>query len=301
MRRRVYFAILTVLVAASGAVAWRFTGEHEEAHSAPAAAIAVPVTAGVAELRNVPEYLTGLGTVQAFNTVIVKSQVDGQLTKVLFTEGQDVKAGDVLAQIDSRSFQAQLDQAIAKKQLDEATLANARLNLDRDLVLVKSSSVPVQQLDSQRALVAQLEAQVKLDQGAIDNAKVFLDYCTIVSPIDGRTGVRLVDQGNIVHAADPNGLVVITQVAPISVIFTLPEEQLPRVVERMGSTPLKVIATARSDQRELAEGTLLLIDNQIDQTTGTIRLKATFPNMIDRCGPASSSTCACCCEPCRKR
>ena len=279
MRRRVYFAILTVLVAASCAVAWRFTGEHEQAHSAPAAAIAVPVTAGVAELRNVPVYLTGLGTVQAFNTVIVKSQVDGQLTKVLFTEGQDVKAGDVLAQIDSRSFQAQLDQAIAKKQLDEATLANARLNLDRDLVLVKSSSVPVQQLDTQRALVAQLEAQVKLDQGAIDNAKVFLDYCTIVSPIDGRTGVRLVDQGNIVHAADPNGLVVITQVAPISVIFTLPEEQLPRVVERMGSTPLKVIATARSDQRELAEGTLLLVDNQIDQTTGTIRLKATFPNM----------------------
>ena len=145
-------------------------------------------------------------------------------------------------------------------------------------MLVKSSSVPVQQLDTQRALVAQLEAQVKLDQGAIDNAKVFLDYCTIVSPIDGRTGVRLVDQGNIVHAADPNGLVVINQVAPISVIFTLPEEQLSRVVERMGSTPLKVIATARSDQRELAEGTLLLVDNQIDQTTGTIRLKATFPN-----------------------
>ena len=282
MRRNLLLGAIAILVLGGGGLGWRFT--HARATS-PTAVQSIPVTAGVAERRDVPVYLTGLGTVQAFNTVTVHVRVDGQLNKVLYTEGQDVKAGDVLAEIDPRSFQAQLEQAIAKKQVDEANLANAKLNLERDLVLVKSNSVPVQQLDTQRALVAQLEAQVKLDQGAIDNAQTFLDYCTITSPIDGRTGLRLVDPGNIVHATDPTGLVVINQLKPISVIFTLPEDQLASVRDSMSSGALKVIAMARSDQRELAEGTLKLIDNQIDQSTGTIRLKATFPNTDEALWP----------------
>ena len=277
MRRNLLLAIGAVVVIAGCGLAWLLVHAPAKAASVPANQ-AIPITAGMAELKDVPVFLTGLGTVQAFNTVTVKVRVDGQLDKVAFTEGQDVKAGDVLAQIDSRAYQAQLEQALAKKQLDEAQLANARLNLDRYVTLEKTSSAPVQQVDNQRALVAQLEAQVKLDQGAIDNAKTFVDYCTITSPIDGRTGIRLVDQGNIVHATDPSGLVVITQIQPISVIFTLPEDQLSNVFQSMTSAPLKVIAITRSDQRQLADGTLGLVDNQIDQNTGTIRLKATFPN-----------------------
>jgi len=275
MRRRLFLAIAAVLIVSGGGAAWRFS--HASAKPEPTAN-SIPVTMGVAELKDVPVYLTGLGTVQAYNTVSVKVRVDGQLDQVLFTEGQDVKAGQVLAKIDSRAYQAQLVQARAKKQLDEAHLANARLNLERDLTLVQTNAVPVQQVDTQRAMVAQLEAQVELDQGAIDNAQAFVDYCTITSPIDGRTGIRLVDRGNIVHASDPTGLVVITQLQPISVIFTLPEDQISDVIKNSSGEPLKVIATARSDQHELAEGSLELVDNEIDQSTGTIRLKATFPN-----------------------
>jgi multidrug efflux system membrane fusion protein len=275
MRRRMILTIAAVLIATAGGSAWRLS----EAPAKPEpAARTIPVTMGVAGLKDVPVYLTGLGTVQAFNTVAVKVRVDGQLDQVLFSEGQDVKAGQVLAKIDARAYQAQLVQARAKKQLDEAHLANARLNLQRYLTLVQTNAVPVQQVDTQRAMVAQLEAQVELDQGAIDNAQTFVDYCTITSPIDGRTGLRLVDRGNIVHAADPNGLVVITQLQPISVIFTLPESQLREVIKSSSGETLKVIASARSDQHELAEGTLELVDNQIDQSTGTVRLKATFPN-----------------------
>ena len=222
MRRRMFLAIAAVLIVSGGGAAWSLS--HAPAKPEPTAK-SIPVTMGVAELKDVPVYLTGLGTVQASNTVTVKVRVDGQLDQVLFTEGQDVKAGQVLAKIDSRAYQAQLVQARAKKQLDEAHLANARLNLERYLTLVQTNAVPVQQVDTQRAMVAQLEAQVELDQGAIDNAKTFVDYCTITSPIDGRTGIRLVDRGNIVHASDSTGLVVITQLQPISVIFTLPERR----------------------------------------------------------------------------
>jgi membrane fusion protein, multidrug efflux system len=279
MRRRFILIITAVLIACIGGTAWRLGRQPAQGMSTNTPQTqAIPVTAGVSATANVPIYLSGLGTVQAFNTVTVKVRVDGQLDKVNFTEGQNVKAGDVLAQIDPRTFQAQLDQAVAKKALDEANLANAKRDLERYNMLAKTNAVPAQQFDTQRSLVAQQEAQVKLDQGAIDNAKTFLDYCTIVSPIDGRTGIRLLDQGNIVHATDTTGLVVITQLQPISVIFSLPEDQLGEVLKEMAVGPMKVVATPRADQRPLAEGTLALVDNQIDQTTGTLRLKATFPN-----------------------
>jgi membrane fusion protein, multidrug efflux system len=225
---------------------------------------------------SVPVYLMGLGTVQAFNTVIVKVRVDGQLDKVDFTEGQDVNAGDVLAQIDPRPFQAALDQAKAAKAKDEAQLENAKLDLQRFKNLHDFATQ--QSVDTQTALVHQVEATVAGDQAAIDSAQVQLDYTTIKAPISGRTGIRLVDQGNIVHATDPNGIVVITQMQPISIIFTLPEHYLHVVSQEMAAGPLTVFAQARSDARRLGEGTIALVDNQIDQSTGSIRLKATFPN-----------------------
>jgi multidrug efflux system membrane fusion protein len=279
MRRRLILIITAMLIACVGGIAWRLGRQPAQAMATNTSrAEAIPVSAGVSATANVPIYLTGLGTVQAFNAVTVTVRVDGQLDKVNFTEGQNVKAGDVLAQIDPRTSQAQLDQAMAKKALDEATLANAKRDLERFTTLVKTNAVPVQQLDTQRSLVAQQEAQVKLDQGAIDNAKTLLDYCTIVSPINGRTGILLIDPGYIVHATDTTGLVVITQLQPISVIFSLPEDQLGEVFKEMAAGAMKVTATARTDQQPLGEGILKLVDNQIDQTTGTLRLKATFPN-----------------------
>jgi membrane fusion protein, multidrug efflux system len=286
MRRRLLLSF-AILLAIGGFVTLRLGRSAADAvPTAPAAASpAIPVTAGKSATADVPVYLTGLGVVQALNTVTVKARVDGQLTKVNFTEGQDVKAGDVLAQIDPRTFQAQLDQSVAKKALDEANLVNARRDVDRYAGLAKTNSVSLQQLDTQRSLVAQLEAQVKLDQGAIDNAKTFLDYCTITSPIAGRTGILQIDQGNIVHATDTVGLVVITQLHPITVIFSLPEDRLEEVFKEMEAGPMKVIAMARLGQKTLAEGTLKLVDNQIDQTTGTLRLKATFPNQANSLWP----------------
>lgn len=244
----------------------------------PSVAPAIPVQATAATRRDVPLYLIGLGTVQAFNTVTIKTRVDGELQKVAFTEGQDVKAGDLLAQIDPRPFQATLDQATAKKVQDEAQLANAKVDLQRFASLATRDFATKQQLDTQKALVAQLEAQIEGDQGAIDSARTQLDYATITSPITGRTGIRLVDQGNIVHATDTTGLVVVTQLQPISVIFTLPEDQLASVKTAMASGPATILAMSRDGKQQLAEGTLALVDNQIDQSTGTIRLKGTFAN-----------------------
>jgi membrane fusion protein, multidrug efflux system len=257
---------------------WHWQSRAAGGTPSPASPAPTPVEVAAASDADVPVYLEGLGTVQAFNTVTVKTRVDGQIQKVSFVEGQHVKAGDLLVQIDPRPYQASYDQVVAKKAQDEAQLANAKLDLDRYTALLKASAAPRQQADTQRALVTQLEATLRVDQGAIDAAKVQLDYTAIASPIDGVTGIRLVDQGNIVHATDTNGIVVVTQLQPISVVFSLPEDNLQSVSQAMAQGPVAVAALSRDGKTELDRGTLLLIDNMIDQTTGTIRLKATFPN-----------------------
>ncbi len=239
----------------------------------------VPIVPGTVEQKDVPIYLDGLGTVQAFNTVLVRSRVDGAVQRVAFVEGKDVRAGDLLARIDPAPFQAQLDQNIAKQAEDEAQLTIARLTLKRDADLLANQILAQQDYDIQKALVDQLVATVQADQAAIANARVQLGYTTITSPLDGRTGVRLVDPGNIVHANDSNGLVVITQLRPISVIFTLPEQTLRRIQARQAEgSALSALAVDRDNRTPLGEGKVAVIDNQIDPTTGTIRLKANFPN-----------------------
>jgi multidrug efflux system membrane fusion protein len=239
----------------------------------------IPIVAGKVEVRDVSLYVSGVGTVQAYNTVNILARVDGQLDSVDFREGQDVKAGDRLAQIDPRPFQAALDGALANLAKDQATLANAKRDLSRYQDTASKGYSSRQQLDTQAMTVDSTAAQIQADQAAIENARVQLGYTTISSPIDGRTGIRHIDKGNIVHAADTTGLVVITQLQPISVIFTLPQDVLPRVTaaEQAGGQ-LGVTAFARDGITELGQGVLELVDNQIDQTTGTIRLKARFPN-----------------------
>lgn len=240
---------------------------------------AIPVVVGVVEQKDVPVYLDGLGNVQAFNTVTVRARVDGQIIKVAFTEGQDVKAGDLLAQIDPAPYQTQLDQNIAKKAQDEAQLENAQIDFKRDAPLLADNIISQQVYDTAKALVDQYIGTVKADQAAIDSAQVQLNYTRITSPVDGRTGIRLVDAGNIVHASDSNGLVVIAQLKPISVMFTLPEQTLGEIHKQMSSgADLKVLAVNRDSSTPLDEGKLAVIDNQIDVTTATIKLKATFPN-----------------------
>jgi len=238
----------------------------------------VPVTADQARKQDFPVFQLGLGQVQAYNTVTIHVRVDGALDKVAFTEGQDVKQGDLLAQIDPRPFQAALDQAVATKDKDAANLANAERDFDRYVTLAPQNFTSKQVLDTQKALVAQLTAQVKADQAAVDNAKVQLGYTTISAPIGGRTGIRLIDQGNIVHATDTGGLVVLTQLRPISLIFTLSETLLPQVSKALAKGPLKVEAWSQDDSIKLGEGNVALIDNQIDPSTGTMKIKATFPN-----------------------
>jgi membrane fusion protein, multidrug efflux system len=239
----------------------------------------VPVATGVVKEDNFPPTRTGLGTVQAFNTVTIKVRVDGEIQKISFQEGQDVQVGDVLAVIDPRPYQALLEQAEADKARDEALLANAKLDLDRYSSLVVKEFATRQSVDTQKALVAQYDAAIAHDRAAIDNARVQLGYTTVASPLKGRTGIRLIDQGNIVHATDATGLVVITQLSPISVIFTLPQQYLSEVLEASRKGPLKVSAYAEDDRTNLSDGQLSLIDNQIDTATGTMRLKATFENL----------------------
>jgi multidrug efflux system membrane fusion protein len=276
MRRKIIVpAVVLIVVVAGGVMAFMSGSKSKPSTASPP----VPITAGMAEVKDVPVYLTGLGTVQAFNTVTVNTRVDGQLDKVNFTEGQDVNAGDVLAQIDPRPFQAALDLAQATKTKDQAQLANAKVDLQRYQKAGPLANTQ-QQIDTQAALVQQLEATVQADQANIDAAQVQLGYTSIKAPLSGRTGIRLVDQGNIVHATSTTGLVVITQLQPISVVFTLPQDQLQEVIHQMTSTsaPLQVVAQGRADQQELGRGTLAFVDNQIDQTTGSVRLKATFSN-----------------------
>ncbi|HEX3990406.1 MAG TPA: efflux RND transporter periplasmic adaptor subunit [Acetobacteraceae bacterium] len=286
--RRRMAALLCVLVTAVIATAiwrWPVAPPVDKAALQREANQVVPVVQAEAMRRDMPVWLDGLGTVQAFQTVTVKTMVDGPLTDVAFTEGQTVHVGDVLARIDPRVYRAALDNAVAKKALDEATLANARLDLARYQKLVVTNYATQQQADTAKATVAQTEALIRQDQAQIDTVQTQLSYTTITSPLDGKVGMRLMDKGNIVHAADSTGLVVITQLQPISVVFNLPQQTLTQVAATMaaaGSSGPEVLAYEQGSGtgrgRPLDQGTLTVLDNQIDPTTGTIKLKATFPN-----------------------
>jgi multidrug efflux system membrane fusion protein len=239
----------------------------------------VPVVVATAQRGDLPVYFNGLGTVTAFNTVTVRSRVDGQLINVSFTEGQFVHEGALLAEIDPRPFQVQLEQAQGQLAKDQAQRTDAEVNYDRFKLLFKEGVIPQQQLDTQAALVGQFDGAIRSDQGQIDNARLQLTYSRITAPISGRIGLRLVDAGNIVHATDTNGLLVITQLQPISVIFSLPQDQLPQVVAKLrAGAPLPVEAYDRDDTAKIATGKLATIDNQIDLTTGTYKLKSIFSN-----------------------
>jgi multidrug efflux system membrane fusion protein len=238
----------------------------------------VPVAVAAVEKRDVPVYLRGLGSVTAFNTVTVRSRIDGQLLQVAFREGQFVHAGDMVAQIDPRPYEVALEQAQGQLARDQAQLTAARLDLGRFDQLLHEGVISQQQYDAQKATVGQLEGAIRVDQAQIDNQKLQLTYCRITAPLSGRIGLRLVDQGNMVHAADPSGLLIITQVQPIAVVFTIPEDNLPEVTRHMRGAELQVEAYDRDDKTKLAVGKLITVDNQIDQTTGAIRLKAVFDN-----------------------
>jgi membrane fusion protein, multidrug efflux system len=280
-----------LLLAALAAGVWyyrsRSTSQAQDT-SAPAAkgrsgsgqgTFVVPVVVAPAQRGDLPVYFNGLGTVTAFNTVTVHSRVDGQLISVAFTEGQFVHEGDLLAEIDPRPFQVQLEQAQGQLAKDQAQRTDAQVNYERFKLLFKEGVIPQQQLDTQAALVGQFDGAIRSDQGQIDNAKLQLTYSRITAPISGRIGLRLVDVGNIVHATDANGLLVITQLQPISVIFSLPQDQLPQVVAKLrAGTPLPVEAYDRDDITKIANGKLATIDNQIDLTTGTYKLKSIFNN-----------------------
>ena len=245
----------------------------------------VSVATAPVKRQDVPVYLSGLGAVTAFNTANIKSRVDGQIMKVNVREGQNVKQGELLIEIDSRPFQVQLDQVQAQLSRDQAQLRDAQLNLERYTSLIPSGSIAQQQVDTQKALVDQLSGTVRTDQAQIDNAKLQIVYCHITAPFDGRVGLRQVDSGNIAHASDANPMLILTQLHPIAVIFTLPEDVLPAVSKRMQQGTLEVDAFSRDDQTKLASGKLLTIDNQIDPTTGTAKLKAVFDNKDSQLWP----------------
>ena len=238
----------------------------------------VPVLAAAATLADVPVYLDAVGTTKALNTVTVRAQVDGKLLSVGFKEGQDVKKGDVLAQIDPTTFKAALDQAVAKKAQDQALLNNAQNDMARYDQLAATNAINRQQSDTQKSLVAQYTAQVQSDQAAVESAQATLAYATIKAPIDGRTGIRAVDEGNIVHASDSTGIVTITQLKPISVLFNLPQQYLSQVNDAFAKGPLKVDAQRSDTDAVIDSGTLTVVDNQVDASTGTVKLKADFPN-----------------------
>ena len=274
--------VLAVFVLALGALCFSLSGcstaNSKQQQAQAAAPRAVSVATAQVKVQDVPVYVTGLGSVTAFNTANIKSRVDGQIMKVNFREGQNVQQGELLILIDPRPYQAQLEQAQAQQFRDQAQLRDAKLNLDRYTALIPSGSISQQQVDTQRALADQLEGTVRNDQGIIDNAKLQITYCHITAPFSGRIGLRQVDVGNIVHASDSTSMLVLTQLQPIAVIFTLPEDLLPSVSQHMKNSTLPVDVYNRDDQTKLATGKLLTIDNEIDQTTGTAKLKAVFDN-----------------------
>lgn len=245
----------------------------------------VPVVGGVVKRQDVPIYFNGIGTVQAYNTVTVKVRVDGQVKEIDFKEGQEVKTGDLLAVIDPAPYQAVYDQALGKRAQDQAQLDNARVVFQRDSELLAKNVLDHQTYDTAKFQVDQFQALVKSDEANIESAKVNLDYTRVVSPILGRVGIRQVDVGNIVHASDSNGIVTITQLKPISVLFTLPQQQLDQINQEAAKGELKVFAVDRDNTKPLSEGVLAVVNNQIDQTTGTIQLKATFPNEDQKLWP----------------
>jgi membrane fusion protein, multidrug efflux system len=288
--RTIGWILVIAIIGGAGYYGWRHHQENlqkaENAQKAAARRPAIPVSIAPVEKTDFPVYLTGLGTVQAFNTVVVRTRVDGQIDKITFTEGQMVKQGDLLAEIDPRPFQAALDQAKAKKVQDEANLANANLDLQRYTKLGEFATR--QQTDTQRSTVAQLTALLAADDAAIANAQTQLDYTQVKAPITGLAGLRQVDVGNIVNASTQTGIVTVTQIEPITVIFTAPEEQLPYISEGQKTAPLKAIAITTDGKKPLAEGQLAVINNQVDTTSGTIRLKAVFDNKGHTLWPGQS-------------
>jgi multidrug efflux system membrane fusion protein len=292
MSRTIRWIVVIAVLAAAGYFGWQRYGaepssqaENAQKRAAPART-AVPVKTAAVEKADFPVYLTGLGTVQGFNTVTVRTRIDGQIDKIAFKEGQQVQQGDVLVHIDPRPYQAALDQAKAKKAQDEASLANANLDLQRFTKLGEFATR--QQTDTQRSTVAQLTAQLAADDAAIFNAQTQVDYTNVKAPISGVAGLRQVDVGNIVNAATQTGIVTIAQIEPIAVIFTAPEDQLPYINEAQSKEQLKVIALTTDGKKTLSDGHLAVVNNQVDTTSGTIRLKAVFDNKNHALWPGQS-------------
>jgi multidrug efflux system membrane fusion protein len=277
MRKRLLILAIVLIGALGIALGVRWKSAAQPAQPSPAPP-AVPVIAGTVLSHDVPIYLRGVGTVVAYNNVVVRSQVTGQIIKIAFNQGQTVHKGDLLAEIDPRPYQAQLDQATANRDRDQAQLVNAGANLGRYTSLASKGWATPQLVDTQKAQLGQLQAMVKSDEAVIEAARTNLSYTRLTSPVDGVTGIRQIDEGNIIHPTDPNGLVDVTQIQPISLIFSLPQTSFVAIQQQMERGPLRVLAYNQDDATQLDEGRLDLIDNQIVQTTGTIRLRATFPN-----------------------
>jgi membrane fusion protein, multidrug efflux system len=282
---RLWLALAVALGVFCAVLSGCTSADSKQQKAQAAAPHAVSVAVAKVQRQDVPVYLVGLGSVTAFYTANIKSRVDGQIMRVNFQEGQIVKEGDLLILIDPRPYQVQLEQMQAQLFKDQATLRDARLNLQRYTTLIPSGSIAQQQVDTQQSLVDQLDGQVRTDQAQINNAKLQIVYCNITAPFTGRVGLRQVDPGNIVHAADTNPMLILTQLQPIAVIFTLPEDELPTVSQHMKNSTLMVEAYSRDDQTKLATGKLQTIDNEIDPTTGTAKLKAVFDNRDSQLWP----------------
>jgi membrane fusion protein, multidrug efflux system len=278
MRTRFVIIVAALMAAGGAALAAEHLHAATESGKAAVPPPAVPVVAGTVHASDVPIYLRGVGTVIAYNNVIVRSQITGQIVKIAFNQGQTVHQRDLLAEIDPRPYQAQLDQAIANRDRDQAQLVNAKANLDRYTSLQQKGYASTQLVETQNAQFAQLQAMVKSDEGVIEQARTNLSYTNLTAPIDGVVGIRQIDIGNIIHPTDPNGLVDLTQIQPISLFFSLPQTDFVEIQQQMAHGPLTVLAYSHEDKTKLDEGKLDLIDNQIVQTTGTIRLRASFPN-----------------------